>query len=208
MFCKRLMVLVCLIATALLAGSANADLVGTYVDATASNTAPGSALLGPNVDTDNLWWTAPLPGVRNDTVLISQGGVYEDAPTLTTTVSGLANGVYDVYAVYWANPGGDWGVQAAISGSSLVTYDGSNGTPTGNMRDNLQERQASLGQVNVIAGSFSVNIDDRAGLSGSDYRSWYDGVSYQAVASPEPSTMALIVTGLVSLLAYAWRKRK
>ena len=32
--------------------------------------------------------------------------------------------------------------------------------------------------------------------------------AWAPVASPEPSAMMLLTTGLVSLLAYAWRKRK
>ena len=35
---------------------------------------------------------------------------------------------------------------------------------------------------------------------------WFDGI--QATQSPEPSTLILLVAGLVGLLAYAWRKRK
>lgn len=44
----------------------------------------------------------------------------------------------------------------------------------------------------------------------------FDGSSYvfnastdlSYMAAPEPSTIALLVTGLLGLLAYAWRKRK
>ena len=74
----------------------------------------------------------------------------------------------------------------------------------------ISERYALLGQVNVTSGSFAVNIDDYGGptYAGTDVRSWYDGVSYQAVASPEPSAMVLLVTALFGLLAYAWRKRR
>jgi hypothetical protein len=35
-----------------------------------------------------------------------------------------------------------------------------------------------------------------------------NSVGYEAYATPEPSTMMLVATGMLSLLAYAWRKRR
>ena len=34
------------------------------------------------------------------------------------------------------------------------------------------------------------------------------GTNYVQVVVPEPSTLALLVSGLIGLLCYAWRKRK
>jgi hypothetical protein len=197
---------------------ANADLVGTYVDATpGDNTLPGSAFstVEGRSDTDNLW--TPYAGFgfgRSDSMIASQGDM-EDSPLLTTTVSGLENGTYNVYAIYEAKPtdGADWQIQAAISGQPLVTYNGTSGTATGTTWQDgaLVERQVLLGNVAVSDGTFAVDIDDWAGTrpGNEDFRTWYDGVSYVAAApSPEPSSIALLITGLLGLLAYAWRKRR
>ena len=39
---------------------------------------------------------------------------------------------------------------------------------------------------------------------------WYDttGVSFTVTQTPEPSTIVILLTGVIGLLAYAWRKRK
>lgn len=207
---------VILVATVVLcvlsAGFADAALIGTYVDATPGvNTLSGAAFstIAARSDTDNLW--TPYAGFgfgRSDTMTASQGSGSEDAPMLTTTVTGLANGSYNVYVVYETKSDANWLVQAAISGQSLVTYDKTNGTATGTTWESGStiEMQALLGTVAVTDGSFAVNIDDWAGGPQSPDRTWYDGVSYEVV--PEPSTIALLITGLFGLLAYAWRKRK
>ena len=194
----------------LAAGSANAGTIpGTYVDATLSNTTPGSAIrTDTNLDTDNLWYVYQgRPFGESGTILDSQGngrtGDAEDCPMLTTSVSGVANGTYNVYAIYWTIPyattSAHWQIQAAIAGNSLATYTENNGTFTGlsvtSGADTWYERYALLGQTSVTSGSLAVNINDFAGpptSGGPDARSWYDGVSYEAVASPEPSSMALI----------------
>lgn len=199
---------VAIVLAVLSAGLAHADMVGTYVDATLSNTTPSDAIrTDANLDTDNLWYLyqgrqfGEFGGVFN-----SQGGDQENCPMLTTTVSGVANGTYNVYLTYWTNGPGDWQTQAAIAGNPLVAYGMTNGTPTGKTGDpgdTQVERQALLGQVIVTTGSFSVNIDDVTGVTG-DVRTWYDGVSYQSV--PEPSAIALLTGGILGLLAYAWRR--
>ncbi len=190
-------------------GSANAGFIGTYVDATPTNTTPSTAFVaGGGDDYDNLWANRIDCGELS-TVFESNGHGTEDCPALTTTVSGLANGSYQVYAVYWGNtdPNADWPIQAAISGNSLVTYSQATGPgiATGTVSGTLAEYEAPLGIVDVSNGSFSVTVDD--GGSGSQ-RTRYDGVSYHEVATPEPGTCVILITAAFSLLAYAWRKRK
>jgi hypothetical protein len=198
---------------ALTVGRASAALIGTYVDATTSNTTPSSAFPTTESDEDNLWFVESRTGCRNNDVLASNGSP-EDSPMVTTTVSGLANGAYNVYVNYWVNTNSDaqWNVQSAISGNTLVTYDKTNGTATGvTFNSIIHERQALLGQVTVTNGSFAVDVDDWSGTRPCldyDVRTWYDGVAYEAVATPEPGTLALMAIGMVGLLAYAWRKRK
>ena len=67
--------------------------------------------------------------------------------------------------------------------------------------------------VNVAA---TVNLAGSAGASmsfgdetggGSGSANW-DYVNVNPVSTPEPSTLTLLVMGLIGLLCYAWRKRK
>ena len=51
------------------------------------------------------------------------------------------------------------------------------------------------GDVNPLTGgNYSLNLGGGAGMS--------------TVAIPEPSTVVLLISGFLGLLAYAWRKRK
>jgi hypothetical protein len=223
MFCEKFRMLVCVCAAVVMVGAAavvaNAEaMVGTYVDATTSNTGPASAFSVTQSDTDDQWFVdTSRTYCEGGAVIVSQGGkpmndniepdVFEDAPLLTTTVTGLANGAYDAYLVYWAK--GDWTLQAAISGQSLATYDVSSGTEVGdNGTGAIFKRQVLLGTVSVTNGELKVDVDDYiAQPSVGDFRAWYDGVAYMAQPVPEPGTIALLASGLIGLLAYAWRKR-
>ena len=49
-------------------------------------------------------------------------------------------------------------------------------------------------------------FDNGGGINGYANRTGIDSVT--VTATPEPSVMALLVTGLFGLLAYAWRKRR
>jgi hypothetical protein len=203
MLCPKFKVLLGVCALVLLAGVANAGYIGTYVDADSSNTTPAFSV--GESDTDNLWaLDASRTFAGNGNVIVAQTDS-EDPPMLTTTVAGLANGSYDVYAVYWMHTNGQfWCVDAALAGGSTVVCD-SSGILTGNLGDDDKAQYSILlGQATVTDGSFAVNVFEHAGAS----RGWYDGVSYVAQEVPEPSTMVLVVAGLCGLLAYAWRKQK
>jgi hypothetical protein len=67
--------------------------------------------------------------------------------------------------------------------------------------------------INMVQGQatwFDGNLPDS--ISGFDTRvanaSPYFGANFKYSAVPEPATAMLLTTGLVALLAYAWRKRK
>lgn len=185
-----------------LAAAARADIVGTYVDATQSNTGPGSAFSTTELDTDNLWHLdTSRDYARGGNVFVTQSDS-ETAPAITTTVTGLANGTYDVYAVFWTHTSQPWAIDASLAGGPVVACSEYNGTPTGVATSDKIERYNFLGQISVTDGTFAVTVVERDGYS----RGWYDGVSYQAV--PEPTMLSLLAVGMLGMLAYAWRKRK
>ncbi len=204
MFCTKIKVLLGVCALLLFAGVANADFIGTYVDADPSNTTPSTAFSVTESDTDNLWHLDTSRTYGGNGNVLASNTWTETSPMLTTTVSGLANGKYDVYAVYWRHTSDFWCIDAGLEGGSMIACD-STGTPTGNPGDaDKVQYSILLGQANVTGGSFAVNVTDHANA----VRGWYDGVSYQESVVPEPSAVVMIFIGLLGLLAYAWRKRK
>ncbi|MFA5204572.1 MAG: PEP-CTERM sorting domain-containing protein [Lentisphaeria bacterium] len=201
MLYRTLSVLMGMIALVLTAGSAAAGIIGTYVDATMANTTPSSAFSVVESDTDNLWYLSTGRSYcRDGNVMVTQSGM-ETAPMLTTTVSDLANGVYRVYAVYWTHTSQSWAINAALAGGATVACNRYVGTPTGNVADgDKKEFYILLGETTVTDHSFFVNVVEREGYS----RGWYDGLSYEMV--PEPSVMALVLTGLLGLLSRCRRE--
>jgi hypothetical protein len=204
MSCRTLGIVVCAIVMTLAAGVANADIVGTYVDATTSNTTPSSAFSATESDTDNLWYVDTGRTYCENGDIMAANTATETSPILTTTVTELANGSYDVYAVFWTHTSAGWAIDAKLANAeTFEACNQWNGTATGTETSDKIERYQLLGQAVVTDGSFAVNVAPRLGYD----RGWYDGVSYQRVV-PEPSAVALVVMGALSLTAYAWRKRK
>jgi hypothetical protein len=63
--------------------------------------------------------------------------------------------------------------------------------------------QSYVGQsMNLVVGGGNTNLGDWPA------QMRIDGVTLTAHPTPEPGTLALVVTGAIGLLAYAWRKRK
>ena len=198
----RMMVCVGAVVFVALATAARADIVGTYVDATPSNTGPSSAFSVSQSDTDNLWHLdIERDYARGGNVFVTQTDA-ETAPAITTTGTGVATGTYDVYAIFWTHTSDAWGIDASLAGGPIVPCTQYTGTPTGVTTSDKVEQYNLLGRVSVTDGSFAVTVVERDGYS----RGWYDGVTYQAV--PEPTTLSLLVVGMLGMLAYAWRKRK
>ena len=193
--------------------AAGAAIIGTYVDADpapAGNTGPAAAISAVDSSSDNLWFNradAATSGAMGGDVLESNGDVGgvgvggENSPELSTTITGLSPGsTYAIRLVYWAIPGNSvWGLQGALSGGALTTFDSVNGIATGATTNGGQiaQYQVVLGTVSTVDQA-TVNVDDVSGR-----RAWYDGVSFQVV--PEPSSMVLSLAGL--LFAVVCRKR-
>lgn len=189
----------------------------TYVDASLMNTTPGSAFATTNLD-DNLW--GPRTGVASGSTVFQSGdGNGENAPEITTTLTGLTPlATYRVYAHFWDAAGGTeaWSLRAgfpagamthfanpsdAIAGAtgaalaSTLAYDVS---PTLLVEDNRTMFAGLVGQVSAsAAGQLSVRLDDRPSTIGVNNRTWYDGLSYERL---DVLTLRVnSVTGVVSI---------
>ncbi len=152
-------------------------------------------------------------------------------PELTTQITGLADGTYEVYAFFWDQVMASaqlWNLSAGLAPGTpqnpLTTYKNPADTlsyatsvgvvDAGSLQfansvatttDPLTQRMfaISLGQVVVSGGSpINVHIDHFPTINGGLRRSIYDGVGYERVV-PEPSSLAIL--GLGGLL-FAWRR--
>jgi hypothetical protein len=98
-----------------------------YIDANQTNTtlADGSAFTttGPdayNGDADDQWHA--YTGYGNNGSVYTAGEGTEDAPMLKTTISGLADGTYDVFAYFWSDPIEDWGVVGGFEPTDMLYF--------------------------------------------------------------------------------------
>jgi hypothetical protein len=119
----------------------------TYIDANEINTIEADdSLFTPTGPSDS-------PGAGDDqwheyTRYGNAGSVYtagespEDAPMLKTTISGLAEGTYDVFAYFWCHPTQDWGVVGGFAPSDMLYFS----------KQSSQQAEASqfAGPVDVI----------------------------------------------------------
>lgn len=222
----------CTLATSLfiLGGAANGAI--TYVDASegsSGNTFATGGSLGTTA------WVVPGSSTSNETQWVERinddfgydGAVYQgwhsispdadELPELTTTITGLANGTYDVWAFFWDATGSNaWNLAAGLTSGSLTTYsadglgdttspiasgsldmDFSGATAPVNPGDRILYG-VNLGQASVSGGSsIDVFLDNLTG-GGSSNRTWYDGVGYELVI-PEPSSATLLALSMVMI---------
>lgn len=134
-------------------------------------------------------------------------------PELTTEITGLADGTYDVWVFFWDGPNSNaWTISAGLESGALSTYsfDGpgdtsapvtagslsfTNEPPPMTTEDPRILYAVKLGQETVSGGSaIQVFVDNEAG-GGSNNRTWYDGVGY-ALAEPPPPTFGPRVSGV------------
>jgi hypothetical protein len=195
--------------SALLAVQADAGPV-TFVDAVgglggntvrASNESPDDWFTTAAAN-DNLWYFRGDQGNAGIFQSSDSNTYSEDAPELKTTVTGIANALYDVYVFFRSEAGAnDWKVRAgftsnpganpvyartsaggatagslALSGINALTW---NGSPP--VEDNPQLLYyAVIGQFNVTSNTLSVFIDDLpvTGATPLNTRTWYEGIGY------------------------------
>jgi hypothetical protein len=196
----------------------SADVIGTYVEAGFDNTdnAAGGddSTWGTTADDggDGLW--CMLTGsshqsydVYGERDLVQADGAWETVPKIVTTIPGLTPGYkYDIRVQYGCHSASDNAILAGLSPNSLSVYDKTAGIAVAGSFEfeggivNLH--QAVLGTASADAlGEIKVYI------GATTARANYDGVSYQFNSVPEPGTIVMLMSGMFSLLAYAWRKR-
>jgi hypothetical protein len=172
-----------------------------YVDATAGgNTTPASAFLAGsnNGAADNLW-TLRTPFASGGTAYQAGDGANgENAPELTTTISGLTpNTLYSFYVHFW--DAATWPIRAGFTSGNLSLYAEPNdaagfGAQSAVRADSLtystaptimveSNRTMFAGLVGVTKSSANgqaiVYVDDLPSTNGLNNRTWYDGLSYQ-----------------------------
>ncbi len=204
----------------------------TYVDALEGSTGNTFATGGSLADTSwvgaagGQWQMRTDVEGNGDTLFQNNAGT----PELTTQITGLADGTYTIWAFYWdqtVSDNNNWVLSAGLTSGELTSYSSpgepsvTNCTTTGVVdADTLSFTTAvkttgintarnlfgiNLGQVVVSGGSvINVYIDNEINaLSGSDNRSWYDGVGYEAV--PEPVSLSLLGLGGMILFGIRFR---
>lgn len=160
-----------------------AGVPGVFRNVTADNTSGASSPWSErsaNSPADNLW-TELAPGWTDKTshgVLIAYPG--ELPPLLTTRVSGLVEGTYDVYVRYAGFSGdANWGaIEAALHGQPLRRFtqaDGENLGTWGPIGD--QVLQAKLG---TVTGT-SIALDVQRATDGVSWGTGYWGIAYRKV---------------------------
>lgn len=198
----------------LLSGSASAVLIGTFVEARQDGSNLSQPLDWDDESIDN-WNFKHHHSVNQPTFPLIGGDEYfimsynartggdEQAPMITITETGLTEGPYDVYLVYYDSAGySGWEpgstIQAALSGQTLMTFDETTGTDTGYTNPAWTAshlREVFLGQTGVTT-SIAVDVDDVSGL-GAD--SMWEGISYVLV--PEPVTLGFLAIGGLAVLS-------
>jgi hypothetical protein len=77
--------------------------------------------------------------------------------------------------------------------------------PAGSLTDKTLTWTVAPGDLH-LGQQLRIGITGSNGLAGTEVQ--YDNVRLDFVASPEPGTLAILASGLIGLLCYAWRKRK
>ncbi|WOO40843.1 hypothetical protein [Rubellicoccus peritrichatus] len=193
--------------------------------ATGGSLSNTSWLGAPNTSAQsNTLWAERTPFANNGNVFQANPSVTGSIPELTTEVTGLLDGTYDVWVFFWTN-NEPWNISAGLTSGSLMTYSPPGGGGLGNTTDAVLASTLSydvtpllteapdrlmygvnIGQATVTGGSaINVFIGHNLG-SNTANRTWYDGVGVAATI-PEPSSFALIVSSIALGILIIRRQR-
>jgi hypothetical protein len=99
-----------------------------YIDAGTNNTtnADGNAFspTGPSDypgGAEGKWHEYTGYGNGGSCYTAGDSGI-EDTPALKTTITGLPDGTYDVFAYFWSDPNADWGVRGGFELSDMLNF--------------------------------------------------------------------------------------
>lgn len=216
------MIRIALTTTALLAGISTSHAAYTYVDATdgasGNTTLSGGSVLDAGDGTGGTTWRQ-----RDNAGFGSGGTVFEGvqpSPEIKTTLTGLDAGVeYTIYINFWdpSSTFENWNVKAGFVSGSLTTFSREAGAVTGGVASVLASTltydtppslfgpSSSRDNLAGLVGTFTASAGGEIEVFIDDFdstdvnqRTWYDGLSYQAV--PEPTTTLLTATGVLGLL--------
>lgn len=205
----------------------------TYVDAVSGGSgntfATGGSLsdtswISPSTDisADDDQWKLRTATTNDDTIFQARG---DNIPELTTQITGLADGTYDLWVFFWDtnSSGNTWGIDAGLTSGSLTTYsfDGAGDTLSSvdagtltfsgsvlTSNGGLTLYGVNLGQQTIAGGSaLEVFVGHSTGDRSQD-RTWYDGVGYTAVVIPEPASYAAIFGAVALAGMIVMRRRK
>ena len=162
---------------------------------------------------DTQWASNNQTAATNGLRYIGAGTAAPAPVELTTEITGLADGTYDIYVFFWDNyattTANNWTVSAKLGGGAYESYSSTHagavaGTtktgvveasslsytnstlPTVDFNGNQRLFAVKIGQ-SVVSGGSTVNvfIDNLidTGASNIDYRTIYDGVGYELVGN-------------------------
>ncbi|MHC4996060.1 MAG: hypothetical protein ACYTGQ_13525 [Planctomycetota bacterium] len=167
-----------------------------YIDADPANTtlASGAPLeftsgsqRGP---ADNKWHLRSGYG-NSGSLFESNGTDDEDTGAMKMDVPVDQDGVYDIFAYFWANGADDWRLRASLHQNNWLVFRKTTSQQAQadhfdsvsvllNDGGDLDMYRAYLGRTQLHRGeTFSVYIDDHGG--GSTTRTWFDGIGYARV---------------------------
>jgi len=132
---------------------------------------------------------------------------YWDQITSTTQNWMIEAGLVSGALTRYSSPGQPAVTGATTTGVSFagdLTFTGSVSTIVTNLGTNFDQEQRMygvyLGQT-IVSGGSAINVFvDNSLAGGSNSRTWYDGVGYELVEVPEPTSLALLGLGGLTVL--------
>lgn len=129
--------------------------------------------------------------------------------TLSMDVGQYSVGQYRGYAVALASDNGTY--LAGVTNNKTL-FPGSawtlGSTPAAGTWNTVTTTFTTGDSGGVIGEDIMVRFGTAGGSSAPGFRGAFDNVILTASPIPEPSTMMLVLTGLIGLVCYAWRKRR